>query len=423
MYSYGLYNSVATSCDTLLLVFSAVVLGASIGVTGLIDALGYAGSLAGVLIMGRLADKFHSQRFLIVGGFLATSACLVAMALTNQILLVLPIGTIWGFVIVAHKPSASVLITRLFPRNEWATQQLRLGRFNDLGSTAGLAFTILWLSLAKPAMGDATSMRIVFVIGACIALLAAASAWILLPGPKHPGEHQARPSGKPEGAGDLVSAWSLTGQVSTVRDYNKGLASTRRENIVKPERRPYGDRLTGFLFVTIVLYMGVGMAATLLPVFLATHLDAPSYKVLGATLLFFLASSMTYPIVDKILPVVYALRLHAVASLSRGIIVFLMGIVGLLMPPSPAQWMIILLTAMSGVCWAAVSGAASSRVVLISPIGRKGEAAGSYSAVGQIGAFFGALIGGYFAPKVGYFPAFSLAALLIFIASALSLRM
>lgn len=383
-YPFGLFQAASHSADSLVLLYAAT-LGASLQMVALIDALGSMASVLGLLVLGRLADRLGSRGWLFMAPFGCAGLAALGLATATTPLVLLAMAIVWGFVFVGPMPLASVFITRRFRPAAWASQQIRHGSIITVGAAVGLAASIAWLGGTKPMWGEVTSMRGFFLIAAGASFVAALAAGLWL---RRSGAAGAAPAPPP------------------------------RETAA-----PYNDRLKALFLVTTVSFLGMGMAGTLLPVYLIRELHAEGYKVMAASLAFMLAGSLAFPSVGRIMSRLLPLRLFALAVSGRGLLLLFIGAAGLLLPNSGAQALVILLMAGCGVCSAMTLASSSTRLVSLAPFGRKGIASGQNSALSFTAMAAGAVLAGAVAQHLGFFAAYALAASLLFSASALALRL
>ena len=406
-FAFNFYSMATNTADSLLLVFASA-LGAGVGVVALIEALGDMLSAIAPFGVGKVVDRVQSPRKYLTMVFAAAATLMIAFAITNNpmVLVVLCIG--WGIVFVSAGPVVPIVLTRLFRRSEWATQQARLSAMNSLGTATAFGLCVLWLFVGGRMIGEANSIRILFVLGAIMCCIAIAFALLWL----RPADHQKHgASGGQETAPPRPAALA------------KPASMAKSGPITWKHKTAYSDGLKNLFLTTMVLFFGIGIMGGIYPAYMMQELDAEVYKVVIGSTVFNLAAGLAMPHVAHNMGKMMPARLHALGSLGRSAAFLCIGLVGLVLTGTPAHLAVIGLMAFSGLTWAATATSGGNRLVYLAPAGQKGTASGHFTAFSFMALAAGAIVGGQVAGFFGYFPAFVIAAIAAFIASILAIRL
>jgi MFS family permease len=406
-FAFNFYSVATNTADSLLLVFASA-LGAGVGLVALIEALGDMLSAIAPFGIGRIADRVHSPRKYLVVVFAAAATMLVAFSMTSSpnVLVVLCLG--WGVIFVSAGPMVPIVLTRLFRRSEWATQQARLSSMNSLGTALGFGLCVLWLFAVGSLIGEANSIRMLFIAGAIMCGLAAVFALLWLR-PADQQRHEHPPLAEPARSAAPAPLRAGAGQ--------------RTAAIPTKSKPGYSDGLKNLFFTTMVLFFGIGIMAGIYPAYMMQELGAEVYKVVIGSTVFNLAAGLAMPHVAHNMGKMMPARLHALGSFGRSIAFLSIGLVGLMLTGTPAHLAVIGLMAFSGLTWAATATSGGNRLVYLAPARQKGAASGHFTAFSFMALAAGAVIGGQVAGAFGYFPAFLIASICAFIASVLAIRL
>lgn len=398
-YSFLLFHMFADSGDMLILVYASV-LGMAPTQVGVVDALGSLGSITGLILVGKLSDRFGPQRWLLMLTLGAPALIMLGIAASHSPLLILLIAPVWGVVFAAPSPISSVVITNLFKRSERTQQQVRLSAHSIMGNSGGLVLALVWLAIAGHFWGDQQSIRMLYVIGAVLSVAAVFLGWYGLKGFKREQHdvtsfylahiHQQQPH--------VVAHW-------------------------RPAPAPYSDRLKSLFVVTLVLYLGLGMSATLIPLYMTQKLHVASYAAMAPSMASALVMTVVLPRIGLSMSKPLSTRLSALAMAGRAGLMLLVGSVSFFASGLPAVGIVVVLMAVIGLCAAATSVANSTRLVSMLSSRHAGSTAGQYTALTFLSLAAGALLAGWVAQQFGFFPAYAVAAGWLLVAAALTLRL
>ena len=116
-----------------------IFLGGDIGEVAITSAL-QSGSVAiGSLAWGRIIDRFHTKRLILVLSFSLVLLCSLGMYLTTSIYILYGLVTILGFFMVARSPVTQLLVMESVQKNLWSWLFARTSIISTVGMLAAMA--------------------------------------------------------------------------------------------------------------------------------------------------------------------------------------------------------------------------------------------------------------------------------------------
>jgi MFS family permease len=116
-----------------------IFLGGDIGEVAIISAL-QSGSVAiGSLAWGRIIDRFHAKRLILVLSFFLVLLCSLAMYFTTSIYILYGLATILGFFMVARSPVTQLLVMESVQKNLWSWLFARTSIISTIGMLVAMA--------------------------------------------------------------------------------------------------------------------------------------------------------------------------------------------------------------------------------------------------------------------------------------------
>ncbi len=110
-----------------------IFLGGDIGEVAIIAAL-QSGSVAiGSLAWGKIIDRFHAKRPILIISFFFVLLCSIAMYFTNSVYMIYTIAPILGFFMVARNPVTNLLVMESIQKNRWSWLFARTSVISTLG--------------------------------------------------------------------------------------------------------------------------------------------------------------------------------------------------------------------------------------------------------------------------------------------------
>lgn len=116
-----------------------ISLGGGIGQIALIAALQNAAIAAGSIFWGKIIDRFHSRRIILLTSFLAVLLCSVAIYFTSSIAVLYAIAPVLGFFIVGRNPVTQLLVMESVQKNMWSWLFARTSVISTLGMLVAMA--------------------------------------------------------------------------------------------------------------------------------------------------------------------------------------------------------------------------------------------------------------------------------------------
>lgn len=475
-YSYGIFNASAMSADTLVVVFTTVVIGASPALISVVDVLDTVGAVASAIIFGRIVDRIKSLRTLLALSFGMMALFTALLAISNHIFMLMGLSLLFGFFMGAPGPATALLVTKSTPQSGWAEKFGRLNKIFSLGGGLGLAFGIAWLAFMTDIFGASMAMRQLFLICGLFALISCGLVLVCI---KENGNQSSdsidllgfmnrfKPAGRISPLGMLLLPFRLTlGAIKFLLAIPKWIAafilnipiwllqtqkffkeipntiehSLSHSDAMIPQimyrhkarnhaqsrgepKEPFKESLIIYFASSLVLFVSFGMANTIMPMFVTRQLGAPGFVAVLATAVFVTSATVSYGYISKEINYITPIRMQSLAIALRAIAFVCIGFVGVIIPGMGGVVVLLVLVAISGISAAALTVAGTMRTALLAPESRRGEAMGIHNSVIQAGIIIGSLCGGTIAQQIGYVPVFEIAAGLSVAAMAMLLKL
>lgn len=116
-----------------------IFLGGDIGEVAIISALQNAAVAVGSIVWGKIIDRFHVRRAILVISFFFVLLCSLGMYFTNSIYVLYGIAPILGFFMVAKSPVTQLLVMESVQKNLWSWLFARTSVISTLGMLAAMA--------------------------------------------------------------------------------------------------------------------------------------------------------------------------------------------------------------------------------------------------------------------------------------------
>jgi MFS family permease len=121
-----------------------IFLGGDIGEVAIIAALQNGSVAIGSLVWGRIIDRFHAKRPILILSFCFVLLCSIGMYLTNSIYALYALATLLGFFLVARSPVTQLLVMESVQKNLWSWLFARTSIISTLGMLASMAIGTIW---------------------------------------------------------------------------------------------------------------------------------------------------------------------------------------------------------------------------------------------------------------------------------------
>ena len=110
-----------------------IYIGGDIGEVAIISALQNGAVTIGSLVWGRIIDRFHSKRPILVTSFLFVLLCSIGMYFTNSVYVLYLLAVVLGFFMVARSPVTQLLVMESVQKNLWSWLFARTSIIGSLG--------------------------------------------------------------------------------------------------------------------------------------------------------------------------------------------------------------------------------------------------------------------------------------------------
>jgi len=141
---YILPSSISAEGLHIVLPLYVISLGGTVSDVGIVIALQYGASALGSIFWGKIIDRFHVKRVILLVCFSIIALCCIWLYFTTELGTIYAISTIIGFFIIGKNPITQLLVMETVPNNQWS----RLFSFTAIITTFGsfTAFVVgsLW---------------------------------------------------------------------------------------------------------------------------------------------------------------------------------------------------------------------------------------------------------------------------------------
>jgi len=117
---YILPSSISAEGLHIVLPLYLISLGGTVSDVGIIIALQYGAAALGSIFWGKIIDRFHVKRVILLVCFSAITLCCIWLYFTTEINILYAISTIIGFFIVGKNPITQLLVMETVPNNQWS---------------------------------------------------------------------------------------------------------------------------------------------------------------------------------------------------------------------------------------------------------------------------------------------------------------
>ena len=377
-----------------------IFLGGNIGEVAIISALQNGSVAIGSLAWGKIIDRFHAKRSILILSSFFVLLCCIGMYFTNSIYILYGLAIILGFFLVAKSPVTQLLVMESVQKNLWSWLFARTSIIGTIGMLIAMA------------IGTVGSFN--FDIRPYFLICAASSgvSMILSTAVKGQGIHLERSS----------IAHSLHGLRYSISNYHfvfpKALEAYDFRHISTIFRGKVSHEIGIFYLASFFFYFGSNIYFTAWTPFLKNQNFSNSDVFLNYTiqtvtmlLIFFIAPKIISKFGEEkstilaYIPRILAVTIPAVSLL------FMTGISGFAMTLTSACLMVIGFSIFS----------TSSSVIFFKsiPQGFEGKYLGVNSAVTGLGIFVGSLVTGELTKSLGYATMFISASVILVISLVL----
>ncbi len=119
-------------------------LGGNVVDVGIVIGLHYALSAIGAVFWGKVIDKYHVKRAILVICFSAITICSIGLFLTVDLNLVFIISSVAGFFIIGKNPVTQVLVMESVSNNQWSRLFTQISIITSFGSLIAFLVGSIW---------------------------------------------------------------------------------------------------------------------------------------------------------------------------------------------------------------------------------------------------------------------------------------
>jgi DHA1 family tetracycline resistance protein-like MFS transporter len=405
----GLANLVLGTSSVLIPLAVAEVYGRSVGAVGLLASLVSLVGVAGSLVWGRLSDAAHRRKPFVILSYAAVGLCFLAISYASAFRQLVLFNMLLNFFWMAN---ASVTVLIVIESRDQATWEKKIGHMNQIGAigwVGGLALGSVWMAALSRSVGQAPTIRSLFLMIGLGSLAAAFLALRYVPRTV-PKFTRRRFRGVVLAMGNFIAERA---RFAPLHLYHR--LSPRR--IVRLLTRPEGFRpgTRRFLLATLIAFLALGFFGIPLPLLLSERFTFPSSLVFLFFMIQHVGIVLAYPLAAKRIRRL-GNRSVQIASLSIRLLLF--GGVALYLllstrtPPMP--WIVVAFVAY-GVTWSYFQ---LSGVALTSRLAReenRGAALGLYNALAGFGWILAGIGSSLVTEWAGYAATFGVASGLLLI--------
>jgi MFS family permease len=413
LYGWGL-GSVALGGASLVVPLHVVELGGGPFVLGVLAAVAAVVGVPAALGAGRIADRTGNRRAIVLAMLALSAVGIAVIPLAERLLwVVVANGAIW-FAFAAATPVLTLFAVADVPESAWSERIALLNQYQGVGWALGLLLGAVWTGAGERVLPTETVIRWLFVplaVAAALALLLAARTLPADPGPDGDARASATRLRRAIRAADRFSVRTATFPFTLERADFRGLHPRR-----------FVDRFTPALalYFAAVFCFFTGFAAFFapLPAFL-THVGFGSDGVFALYLINGLAAAVFFGTAGRLTADRDVVSLQ-VASLSTRALAFpAVALVGAAWGVTSFGFGVAAAAfAVIGLTWAVIAVTAGTLVTKLSPVSIRGEALGTYAALGALAGGVGSVVGGWLA-AASYVAAFAAAGGLVLLGAGI----
>lgn len=111
---------------------------------GIVIAVQYCGSALGAIFWGKIIDKYHIKRVILLISFSAVTASSVALYFAMELPTIFVLSAIVGFFIIGKNPITQMMVMETNPNNRWSAMFALTSNLTTFGSLAAFAVGMFW---------------------------------------------------------------------------------------------------------------------------------------------------------------------------------------------------------------------------------------------------------------------------------------
>ncbi|OYR38671.1 MFS transporter [Halorubrum sp. Eb13] len=413
LYGWGL-GSVAFGGASLVVPLYVVELGGGPFVLGVLAAVAAVVGVPAALGAGRIADRTGKRRPIVLAMLALVAVGIGVIPLTDRLTpVIVANGAIW-FAFAAATPVLTLLAVADVPESAWSERIALLNQYQGVGWALGLLLGAVWTGVGGRLLPAETVIRWLFVPFAAFAVLGLALGVRTLPADPGPGGDR-RASGtrlrRAIRAADRFSVRTAAFPVTVGRADFRGLHPRRFVERFTPA-------LALYFLAVFFAFAGFAVFFAPLPAFL-TAVGFGSDGVFALYLINGLAAAAFFGAAGELTADRDAALLQLASLSTRAVALPAVALVGAAWGAAALGFGVAAAVfAVIGVTWAVIAVTAGTLVARLSPLSIRGEALGTYAALGALAGGVGSVAGGWLA-ALSYAVAFGVAGGLVLLGAAL----
>jgi len=119
-------------------------LGGNVADVGIVIGLHYGFSSLGSIFWGKIIDRFHVKKAILIICFSAIAASSLTIFFVTEIIFVFILSSILGFFIIGKNPVTHLLVMESVPNNQWSVLFSRIQIIASLGSLLAFLVGVVW---------------------------------------------------------------------------------------------------------------------------------------------------------------------------------------------------------------------------------------------------------------------------------------
>ncbi|RDJ32650.1 MAG: MFS transporter [Crenarchaeota archaeon] len=119
-------------------------LGGNVADVGIVIGLHYAFSSLGSIFWGKIIDKYHVKRIILLVSFSVITACCIWLFFITELSAVFLISPIAGFFIIGKNPVTQLLVMESVPNNQWSKLFANISILTGFGSLIAFVVGSIW---------------------------------------------------------------------------------------------------------------------------------------------------------------------------------------------------------------------------------------------------------------------------------------
>jgi len=121
-----------------------IFLGGNISEVSIVAALHYGAAALGSLFWGKIIDRFHVRRSVLLVSFFFIILCCIWLYFTRNLTMLFVISPIIGFFLVGKNPVTHLLVMESAPKNQWSWLFARTSIIATFGMLGAMIIGTVW---------------------------------------------------------------------------------------------------------------------------------------------------------------------------------------------------------------------------------------------------------------------------------------